>query len=120
MADVFTWAGVAWATDLLDVPTMYIACGTGTNTADREDTTLGAETTESRVSASASRSTTAKTNDTISWSATWECNATGKTVSECGLFTASSGGSLVLHSNFSGRAVVQYDELDIVMKLVFD
>ena len=119
MADVFTYAALAWLTDILDAQTLYGSWGTGNATASRSDTTLDTEATESRVSATLTRETISQTNDTLVCSFTMTCNATDKTIYNAGVLSASTVGTLILKSNFSGVPVTSGNTIAFVFKLRF-
>lgn len=81
----------------------YLALGTSATAAAVTDTTLGAEITDTglgRSVATASRTTTSVTNDTLNFTYTW--TATGvKVIAEIGILNASSVGILLAHKILS-------------------
>jgi hypothetical protein len=81
----------------------YIAVGTGTATVVAGDTALATEV-DSRVSGSSSRTTTTSTNDTYTVTGTFTCGATARVITECGLFDASTAGTLFLRSVLTNSA----------------
>lgn len=116
MATVLTNAGRDFLTDVLDgttaVPTHYIGSGTGAGTAAVGDTTLFTEVSEARVSATKSQpvSTTNRFVATQSFTGS-------KTVTNAGLLTASSGGTLVIHGDFTGIVVASGDAIQFTIDL---
>jgi hypothetical protein len=117
MATVLTSAGEAWVIDKLDNTVVttgkYISWGTGAGTADKADTTLFTEATESRVEATI----TQPAADKIQWVATMTCNLTGKTITNAGNFVATSGGSPIVHGDFTGVPVTSGDTIQFTITL---
>jgi len=110
MADVLTQMGEEVFVDRIDgaaVPTDYINWGTGTGTASKTDTALFAEGTEARVVATRSQ----PVPDKIRWVATQTADAS-KTITEAGVFDASTGGNLILHSDFTGIPLNAGDKIE--------
>lgn len=120
MADVavLTYAGLAVITDALDGLSWYGGWGTGAGTAARSDTTLATEASESRVAATLGRITISQTNDTLQASFTMTADGT-KTITNAGVLTASSGGTLIMHASHSGIDMVLSGTLAYVFKLKF-
>ena len=77
--------------------TQYIAVGTGTTTATISDTSL-----DNEILRKARQSYTQNTNSVVvsMWIGTSEAN--GSTLSEVGVFDASSGGNLLTRDTFTG------------------
>ena len=108
-ASVMTYAGLAIKTNLISglggtIP-KYLAWGTGAGTSAQTDTTLFAETTYAgyaRVAATPTRTTTAETDDTISWVGTLT-NSSGAAlaVTNAGTFDASTAGNLFIKGDFA-------------------
>lgn len=114
MANVFTDAGEALLTDILDgttpVPgTWYIGWGTGAGTAAKGDTTLFTEASESRVAAAL----TQPTADANRFTATITADGS-KTITNAGVFTAATSGTLLLKSDFTGVDVASGDSIQFV------
>lgn len=119
MANIFTDAGEGIVVDILDstvgVPaSWYVAWGTGAGTAAKTDTTLFTEASESRVAATLSQPTA----DTNRFVATITANGT-KTITNAGVFSASSGGTCLLKSDFTGIALVSGDQIQFTFNLQF-
>jgi len=95
----------------------YVGWGSSTTAPARTDTTLGTEITP-RVSATVTAATTSVSNDTIQVAATMTA-AGSITVAEVGVFTASSGGVLVLHGSFSTRTLQSGDTLSLTFTIQF-
>jgi hypothetical protein len=107
MADVFTQAGEELVADDIEAArTWYIGWGTGADTADKTDTTLSTEAAESRVSATMSQPSA----DVNRFSGTIQ-SASGQTITNAGVLSATSGGTLLLFSNFSGVALANGDSI---------
>lgn len=79
----------------------FIAWGTGAGTAAITDTTLFTESAEARVSGTSSKQTTSTTNDTYRVTGTMTASA-GRTITNAGLFDASTAGNLFLKGDFTG------------------
>ena len=71
---------------------LYVAWGTGSTAVSLTDTTL-TEPGEARTLGVGTQTTTTTTNDTMNTTGTVVATGT-RTIAECGLFTASSGGTL--------------------------
>lgn len=127
--NLVTTVGEAWMSGALtgDVaaPTTmkYIGLGTGTSAAATTDTTLGTEITvggadEARATGTQSRVTTTHTNDTYQAVGTVTMNSS-HAVTEAGLFSASSSGSMAARQVFSALNLISGDTLAITWKIAF-
>ena len=100
----------------------YLACGTGTTAASASDTTLGTEITDSgleRSTGTLTQQTTSQSNDTLQIIKAWSVTGT-KTISEVGMFNASSNGTLAAREVLSPtKSVVSGDTYTLTFKLVF-
>ena len=119
MANIFTQAGEEIVTDILDatvgVPAnWYVGWGTGAGTAAKGDTTLFTESAEARVAATKSQPTT----DTNRFVATITASA-GRTITNAGVLSASSGGTLLLHSDFTGVVLASGDAIQFTFDLLW-
>lgn len=113
MADVFTDAGEGFVVDQLDgFATYHHHWGTGTNAAAKGDTVLQTPGSEARVSATKSQPS-ANVFRTV---ATITADGS-KTISEFGLFTALTGGTLVVRSDFTGIALAVNDSIEFTCDL---
>ena len=113
MADVFTSVGEAHVVDQIDAfGAHYVGWGTGAHTAGKGNTTLTTEASESRVSTT----DTQPSADKFQAVATITADGT-KTITEAGLFTASTNGVLFLDSSFSGIAVDSGDKIEFTFSL---
>lgn len=117
MANVFTQVGEEFVVDTLDgtsaVPAnYYIGWGTGAGTAAKGSTTLFTEAAEARVAATKSQPTT----DTNRWVGTLTAGS-NKTITNAGLFDASSGGRLIAHSDFAGVALTTGDAIQFTFDI---
>lgn len=116
MANVYTTVGKGKVVDILDgtasVPTYYVAWGTGAGTSGVGDTTLFTEASESRVSTTQSQPA-ADTNRFVG-----TITASGsKTITNAGIFDASTSGNLILKSDFSGIALASGDSITFTFNL---
>ena len=82
----------------------FVAWGTGAGTAAAADTTLFTESAEARVSGTSSQATTTTTNDTYQVVGTITASA-GRTITNAGLFDASTAGNLFVKGDFTGAAL---------------
>lgn len=123
-ATVITNAGQAIVTNLVTgiggtVP-KFVAWGTGAGTAGVTDTTLFTESTdEARTSGTESRVTTTVTNDTKQTVGTITVVTAGKTITNVGLFDASTTGNLYFKSDFTGLALLVGDSITFTIKVKF-
>lgn len=119
--NLITYAGYAGMASRLngsgsEAAFTYLAVGTGTNAAATGDTTLQTEITDSgleRAAATATRITTAQTNDTAKLDKTWSVTGS-KAVTECGALNAGAAGVLLGRQVFSAINVANGDSLQII------
>lgn len=98
----------------------FVAWGTGAGTAGATDTTLFTESTdESRTSGTSSRVTTTVTNDTYQVVGTITVATAGKTITNVGLFDASTSGNLYFKSDFTGLALSVGDSITFTIKVKY-
>ena len=96
----------------------WIAWGTGAGTAAATATTLYTEAAESRVSGTSSQQTTTTSNDT--YQVTGTMTATGaRTITNAGLFDASTSGNLFMYGDFTGVSLNTNDSIAFTMKVQF-
>lgn len=100
----------------LTAPT-YIGWGTGTTTAAATQTALVTPSAEARVNGTKSRVTTTVTNDTYQVVGTLT-SASTQTVSEAGLFNASTAGDMYVRGDFTGIALANGDSIAFTVKVV--
>lgn len=116
MADIYTQAGEEIVVDIVDgtvaAPTWYIGWGTGAGTAAKGDTTLFTEATETRIAATV----TQPTADKNQFVATLTADA-GKTITNAGVLSAITGGTLLLHSDFTGVVLALGDKIEFTFSL---
>jgi hypothetical protein len=123
-ATVFSNTGKAITTNLVSgiggtVP-KYIAWGTAAGTAANTDTTLFTESAdEARTSGTVSRVTTSVTNDTLQVTGTMTVASNNKTITNAGLFDASSSGNLYMKGDFTGLALNIGDSIAFTMKVQY-
>ena len=120
MADVVTNVGRAHIAGLLSntvaEPTnYYIAWGTGAGTAGVGDTTLFTEV-DSRVAATTTRVTTTVSNDTSQNVATLTASAS-RNITNAGVWTASSGGTLIQKSDHATVPLLTNDSIQYTFKI---
>lgn len=134
MATVFTDAGKRWVADKIratggaatgvveaspnDVQNK-IAWGTGAGTAAVGDTTLFTEASEARVTGVMSSFTTDVTGDTYQVVGTITANGT-KTITNAGLFDATTVGDMLIKGDFSGIPVLLGDSIEFTFRLDMD
>lgn len=121
MASVFTSAGRAITTARLrgvGSEPAYSAIGTGAGTAAVTDTTLSTEV-EARVLGTSSQVTTSTTNDTYQVVATHTMTGTPRTITNAGLFDASSTGNMAAKADFAGVGLGASDALQLTHKLQY-
>jgi hypothetical protein len=101
LASVLTQVGEEWIVDVLTAIisnqtafTQYGAWGTGAGTAAKGDSSLFTEGSEARVA-------TTRTQPLA-----------GKTITNHGVFTASTGGILIFHMDHAGQALNQNDAIE--------
>lgn len=112
MATVYTQAGEEKITDLTTAASWYIAWGTGAGTAVKGSTTLNTEAPEARVLASTSQPSA----DISQFVATITASA-GRTITNAGVFDASSGGNLLIHADFTGVVLLLGDKIEFTFTL---
>lgn len=100
----------------LTAPT-YIGWGTGAGTAAAADTTLFTEAAEARVNGTKAKATTNVANDTYRVTGTLTA-AAGKTITNAGLFDASTSGSLYVKGDFTGIALNTGDSIAFTIDIV--
>ena len=118
MAVVYTSAGEGWTADIFDGTTSntavpyYVAQGTGTTAAAKGDTTLETESAESRVSGTKSQPSADKNRVVATITATGT-----RAITEAGLLTASSSGTLIVRAVFSAINVVSGDSIEFTFEI---
>lgn len=103
------------ATPTQDEP-KYIAWGTGAGTSIVTNTTLFTEAAETRVAGSASTITTAVTDDTHQCVGTIT-SSSAQTITNAGVFDASTSGNLYLKGDFTGIPVAIGDSIQFTAKV---
>lgn len=115
MADVFADAGEDKVVDQLDTLTWYVGWGTGAGTAAVTDTTLFTEASEARVSTT----DTQPTSDKLQFVGTITADA-GKTITNSGIFDASTNGNLFVKSDFTGVVLATDDKIEFTFGWTID
>lgn len=100
---------------------LHVAWGTGAGTTAAGDTTLFTESVqEARTAGTSSRQTTNTANDTYQVIGTVTVATSGKTITNAGLFDASTSGNLFMKGDFSGIALNVGESIQFTMQVVFD
>lgn len=112
---VFTNVGDNTAASQFDAATgFYIAWGTGTSTPLKTDTALQTPSAESRVSMSHSASSAV-------WTATGTIvSSSNQSLSEAGVFSASTSGNLYVHTVFTAIAINTGDSIAFTIQVTFN
>ena len=95
----------------------YVAWGTGAGTTAATDTTLFTEVTP-RVSGTTSQQTTSTTNDTFQVVGT-QTAGTSETITNAGLFDATTSGNLFVKGDFTGVPLNSGDSIQFTFKVQF-
>lgn len=103
----------AGGTEPLDV-----GWGTGAGTTAATDTTLFTEVETPRVAGTSSQQTTTVTNDTYQVVGTRTAGS-GETITNCGLFDATTAGNLFFKSDFTGVVLNTGDSIAFTFQVVF-
>ena len=119
MADIYTDAGEEITADIMDGTTTppanwFVGWGTGAGTAAKADTTLFTEASEARVASTESQPA-ANQNRFV---ATITADGT-KTITNAGVLSASSGGTLLLKSDFTGVVLAASDSIQFTFTLTW-
>lgn len=121
MANVVTTVGKGIITGRMLGPTpsqaepKFAAWGTGAGTAAAADTTLFTESAEARTTGTGSQVTTTTTNDTHQVTGTIVATA-GRTITNAGVFDASTTGNLYVKSDFAGVALLTGESIAFTFK----
>jgi len=122
MATVITSKGEHWVTTRMIEVTgsdstdgRWIGWGTGAGTADKADTELFTEATESRVAGAV---TVEGTGSAASYQVVGTITADGtKTITNAGNFDASSSGTLIVHGDFTDINVDASDQVEFTIQI---
>lgn len=115
-------AGRAIVTNLISgiggtVP-KFVAWGTGAGTTGATDTTLFTESAEARTSGTVTRTTVSTTNDAVQVVGAITASA-GRTITNMGLFDASTSGNLYMKSDFTGITISSGDSIQFTVTSSF-
>jgi hypothetical protein len=119
MATVLTNVGRAQIISKLNagLTTPYVGWGTGAGTSAVTDTTLFTEVTAERAAVSAQTIvTTSVANDTLQDIATLTAGS-GETITNAGLFDASSNGNLYVKGDFTGIVLNAGEKIQFTIKI---
>lgn len=123
MATVFSQTGRAVTTNRLKsagTEPNFVAWGTGAGTAAATDTTLFTESAqESRTAGTSTQQTTTTTSDTYQVVGTITCATAGKTITNVGLFDASTAGNIFMKSDFTGIALNVGESIQFTLKVQY-
>jgi hypothetical protein len=119
LATVVANAGRDLITDFTDgtvaVPAnWYVAWGTGVGTAAATDTTLFTESADEARTASTKTQPVSTTNRMVG---TITCATNAKTITNAGIFSASSVGTLLIKGDFTGIALAIGDAIQFTIDL---
>jgi hypothetical protein len=95
----------------------YVGWGTGAGTTAATDTTLFTEVTP-RVTGTATQVTTSTTNDTYQVVGTQTAGTT-ETITNAGLFDATTSGNLFAKGDFTGIALLSGDSIQFTFQVQF-
>jgi len=95
----------------------YVGWGTGAGTTAATDTTLFTEVTP-RVTGTATQVTTSTTNDTYQVVGTQTAGTT-ETITNAGLFDATTSGNLFAKGDFTGIALLTGDSIQFTFQVQF-
>ncbi len=121
--NIITNLGLAWLAGVMSgdeadaTVAKYIRVGTGTTAAAATDTSL-ATGVEDRVAGTQSRTTTTATNDTYQVVGVVTMTE-NRSITEVGLFTTASGGSMLSRSVFTAQPVTSGNTLTMTYQWVF-
>ncbi len=119
MATIYTSVGEAQVTDFtqasgnLDSSGAWIGWGTGAGTAAKGDTTLFTEASESRVNPTTTDQPSA---DIARWIGTITADGV-KTITNAGVFDASTSGNLFVKGDFTGIVLAASDKIEFTITL---
>jgi hypothetical protein len=113
--------GLGLITELLAASShKYVGWGTGTTAAAVGNTALETAASESRTSGTQTQQTTTTTNDTYQVVAQITCAGSGKAITEVGVFSASTDGTLFLRATHDAINVSVGDSITYTIKVVLD
>lgn len=117
MATVFTSVGEGLAADYFDgtasaPANWYVGWGTGTNAAAKGDTALQTPSAEARVAGTESQPTADKNQFVATIT-----SAGAQTITEAGLFDASTNGNMPIRGVFTGILLASGDKIEFTITL---
>ena len=121
MATIFANAGKAITTNRLKgagTEPSFVAWGTGAGTAAITDTTLFTEGPEARTAGTSTQQLQNVANDTYQVVGTITATA-GRTVTNAGLFDASTVGNLFVKGDFTGIPLSTSDAIQFTIRLTY-
>jgi hypothetical protein len=113
MADVtvLTQKGEEWVVDLMAAVTQYGTWGTGAGTAAKGDLTMFTEAPEARISTTITQPVADKVQHV--WLMT---SAAGATITEAGIFSAITVGTMYYHASFTGIVLSAGDKIEFTLQ----
>lgn len=118
-AVILTNVGEEWLVDKIGetVQTMpqFVDWGTGAGTAAKADTTLFTAAPEARVTATYSKVGTGAA--AVAQYVATLTSAAGATITNVGFWTASSGGSLIIHADHAGTVLAASDQIQYTLTI---
>jgi hypothetical protein len=119
MATVFTQAGEELVTDIMDgttaLPTnWYVAWGTGAGTAVKGGTALNTEAAEARVITTDTQPAADQNRFTGTIT-----SASAQTITNAGIFSASTSGTMLIHGDFTGVVLANGDKIQFDVDLTW-
>lgn len=118
MASIYTTAGEQLTADIIDgttsAPTWYIGWGTGAGTSAKGDTALFTEAAEARVTTTNSQPTASQNRFVATLT-----SASAQTITNAGVFSASTSGTLLLHYDHAGIALNSGDKIEYTFDLTW-
>jgi len=119
MATVLTYVGEQYVCDHLSGVVTgavdFVGWGTGTGTAAKADTTLFTEASETRVQGT---KTTNGTGTSAKYQVVATMTADGtKTITNAGLFSAITAGTMAIHGDHTGVALALNDQIEYTFTL---
>jgi len=114
--DLITYAGIVYMAATIGMDFNYIGIGTGTTAAATTQTDL-VTPSGARVVSTNTIITTTWTNDTSQHSSTFTIGVGGAAITESGLFTIVSAGTMLCRQVFSALNLAENDQLIVIWKI---
>ena len=98
----------------------YIGWGTGTTPPVSSNTGLETPAAEARILGATTSQTTTNAGDTHQVVGTMYCSGSGKSISEVGLFDATTAGNMAIRATFDAIALAVSEGIAFTIKTVFN